>query len=613
MIIPIDEEKVDVDLAPQYDMFERIEAGFESTTDTFVENVLRNRYLDELAGAGKKAGRHFGVRPPEELNKMFTHVEKPFKEPTDYFVAQELNAQALEKKKAMYRASDLGRTEQGFFSATTAGSMIKHMIDPVEAGLDLLFGLGLKNVGMLATKANRFRNMPNIKNIDNISQNLKMGTFSKMNAEGAMVSSYMPKVAKATRALGKEGTYARAVTEGVAANLALEPYNYYSSQRAQMDYTTQDAIISIVGGGVFFPTVIHGAKKGVNLLHGKYEANAVQFKSAVMDVMNDRLPNSGTVRQYFNNIYNTKSITDFNTLRGRYKFSRVSELSQINKQQFFVAARSKVDLDPVAPDHYSFDRDFGGNVIHLTDDPNIAHNMAGNEFSSKTGEVQVYDINAKNLIDGDVGMDTPHAKDIANTIEDPDLKEIFLDATDLKEGFSDIRQYLEMTNQSLKKLDDIHDKLEKQGYDGITYTMQKENGEANANGLVLYKNSDNRKYKTSAKVNKAEVPKLTPKQLQEEQLRQQDPKNEINYNESIDKEVKNAIDNPVDMSEEATIKEHKTKVELIKKNIEQFKKTEYLSPEQKADLEIFEQELKFAEEEESILNELADCLSIRGE
>lgn len=605
MILPIEEEQADVDLSPQYDMFERIEAGFEATTDTFVENVLRNRYLDELEIAGRKAGLHFGVRPPEELNKLFKNVEKPFTKPTDYFAAQEMDQQAAERKKAMYRASNLGQIEQGFFSATTVGGMAKHMIDPVEAGLDLIFGLGIKEIGLMANAANRFKNVRTIKALEGVSEKLKTGTFSKLNAEGSMASKF-------SKAL-PEGSFKRAAAEGVAANLALEPYNYYSSQRAQMDYTTQDAIISVVGGGVFFPAVFTGLKKGVNFLHGKYEAQAVQFKTAVMDVMNDRLPNSGQVRQYFNKIYNNKSITDLNTLRGQYTFKRVSELSKINKQQFFMASKSKIDLDPTAPDHYSFDREFGGDVIHLTDDPNIAHNMAGNEYASKTGEVQVYDISAKNLIDGDVSMDTPHAKDIANTIEDPELRDIFLAAEDVKEGFSSIRDFLEQTNQPLKKLDEIHNKLEKQGYDGITYTMQKESGEANANGLVLYRNSDNRKHKASAKVNRAEVPKLTPKEAQQEILRQEDPKNEINYNESLDQEMKRATDNPVDTTEEAALKEAQEKMELIKENIQQFKNLEDLAPDKKAELEAFELADKFDEDAQPIVDKYVKCLSVRGE
>jgi hypothetical protein len=605
MILPIEEEQADVDLSPQYDMFERIEAGFEATTDTFVENVLRNRYLEELEIAGRKAGPHFGLRPPEELNKLFKNVEKPFTKPTDYFAAQEMDQQAAERKKAMYRASNLGQIEQGFFSATTLGGMVKHMIDPAEAGLDLVFGLGIKELGLMANAANRFKNAKTIKALEGVSEKLKTGTFSKLNAEGSMAS----KISKAL----PEGSFRRAAAEGVATNLALEPYNYYSSQRAQMDYTTQDAIISVVGGGVFFPAVFTGLKKGVNFLHGKYEAQAVQFKTAVMDVMNDRLPNSGQVRQYFNKIYNNKSITDLNTLRGQYRFKRVSELSKINKQQFFMASKSKVDLDPTVRDHYSFDREFGGDVIHLTDDPNIAHNVAGNEYASKTGEVQVYDISAKNLIDGDVSMDTPHAKDIANTIEDPELRDIFLAAEDVKEGFSSVRDFLEQTNQPLKKLDEIHNKLEKQGYDGITYTMQKESGEANANGLVLYRNSDNRKHKASAKVNRAEVPKPTPKEVQQEILRQEDPKNEINYNDSLDQEMKKAVDNPVDTTEEAARKEAQEKMELIKENIEQFKNLEDLAPDKKAELEAFEMANKFDEDAQPIVDKYVKCLSVRGE
>ena len=605
MILPIEEEQADVDLSPQYDMFERIEAGFEATTDTFVENVLRNRYLEELEIAGRKAGPHFGIRPPEELNKIFKNVEKPFTKPTDYFAALEMDQQAAERKKAMYRASNLGQIEQGFFSATTLGGMAKHMLDPAEAGLDLVFGLGIKELGLMANAANRFKNARTIKTLEGVSEKLKTGTFSKLNAEGSMAS----RISKAL----PEGSFKRAAAEGVAANLALEPYNYYSSQRAQMDYTTQDAIISVVGGGVFFPAVFTGLKKGVNFLHGKYEAQAVQFKTAIMDVMNDRLPNSGQVRQYFNKIYNNKSITDLNTLRGQYRFKRVSELNKINKQQFFMASKSKVDLDPTVRDHYSFDREFGGDVIHLTDDPNIAHNVAGNEYASKTGEVQVYDISAKNLIDGDVSMDTPHAKDIANTIEDPELRDIFLAAEDVKEGFSSIRDFLEQENQPLKKLDEIHNKLEKQGYDGITYTMQKESGEANANGLVLYRNSDNRKHKASAKVNRAEVPKLTPKEAQQEILRQEDPKNEINYNESLDQEMKKAVDNPVDTTEEAALKEAQEKMELIKENIEQFKNIEDLAPDKKAELEAFEMANKFDEDAQPIVDKFVKCLSVRGE
>ena len=563
------------DILPNYDVFERIDAAQKlGNTDTFVENHLRDGYLDELQGMKTPEG--FGEIQPEEANKLFPNVEVPFSKPIPYFVAQELDTVGKKRRELNDIISNKGRGSWGGnLAISMAGGAIAHATDPIEAGADILMSLGTGGVGLLLSEVNKARNSAKIATMANMLQ-------SK--------------------------TFTKSIVEGTIANTALEGQNYKSSTRAQFDYGMQDAITSIVGGGILFPTAVHGTMKGIpaayKYMRNKYEANGAAFKTGVGNVLRNILPSSEGVTKYYNKLFNQKSPNaPTDSLRAKFTHSPIDGDEGLRDIDFYVASREKINelnLDDMP--HHTFDTDFGDGVIHMTSDPNKAYNMAGDHLSDSLGEVHAVNISPSKIINADSVIDSDVGFQIRELISDPELRRIYEEAPSIKEGFDNIRDALEISGEDLTKLNDITNKIKELGYDGFRYVMKNELGEDTAHGIALLKGFDNKKYKGSSSVDRQQVPNLDDKEVKEVTANLLSKENEIGYSKALQKELDETKAEPK-LTEETIKATNEKKMKDIENLIEVLEKSEELSPENQAIIKL----LKDQTNEEIVENEVIDA------
>lgn len=537
------------DIAPQYDIFERLDAAIElGRKDTFVVNRLRNNLLDSYEEM--KAPEGFGMIQPEEANKLFTNVEVPFTKPVPYFFAQELDEEARENKKLMNIMSNRGR--DSVTGVSLAGGLIGHALDPVETGSDILIGLSTAGVGSLLSKINKTKNSAKIAFM---AQKLQSKTFTK------------------------------SLVEGVVANVALETENYYSSKRAQRDYGVSDAFISVVGGSIVMPAALHGLPKGGRFLKNKFEAQGLYFKTAVKDFLDGKIPKDGGLRKYYTKLFEEPSNAPVGSIRASHTYKALNDIN-MPERDFYMAARNTdniIDVNTI--EHHTFDSDFGDNVIHLTDDPNKAHNFAGDRLSEQVGSVHNFKINPKKMINGDDITDSRIGKIIKNYF-DEELQEVYSSGKTIKEGLDNVRHYLDENNLDIEPLNALNSSLKNKGFDGYRYTMYNELGDAVSHGAAIFKGMDNTNYVGTAKVIRDQVPDLSEKEAMDHIASVQSKDNDIGYSKSIEEElesvkpVKEMTQDEIDSQDLKTLKD-------IEENIKSMNK-DYLSDADKKFIKVLE-------------------------
>lgn len=505
MPLPLKKRKPTIDFAPNYDIFERLDAAIDlGKTDTTVVNLLRNNYLDNLAGA--KVPEGFGLTSEDDLNKVFTNVEKPFTKPTPYFVAQALDDEARENNKLRNIISNRGREEQGFFSTTTAGGLIAHAMDPIEASVDFLMGLATGGIGNLLSKVNKTKNAAKV---GLMAQKLKSKTFTK------------------------------SLVEGVVANSAIEAHNAYSSKRAQKDYGVQDALISVIGGSVFMPAALYGIPKGGAYLKNKFEAHGLVYKTAVKDFLNSKMPNIDLIKKYYSKLADDPSIAPPDSIRAKYQYSPLDDIN-LRERKLYMAARNSdalIDVDNVG--HHTFDSDFGDNVLHMTDDPNKAYNFAGDHLSSTNGVVHEFSVDPKRMINADDTIDSEVGEIIFNNLPE-ELRDIYTGQTSIKQGLDEIRLHLETENLDLKVMNDLNEALKSQGFDGFRYTMKNTTGDATGHGVAIFKGMDNKKYNGTSAVDRTQVPNISQEDATNHMELVNSKENDLGYSPVLKEEVEKA-------------------------------------------------------------------------
>lgn len=571
MPLPLAKIQAVDDVTPDYDVFERLGAAYDlGKQDTFISNYLRNDYLDELEETTGKL-KDFGVTSPEELNKTFTNVEKPFTKPTPYFVAQAIDEEAAETKRLQAIVSNNGRING--WGTSLLGGLAAHATDPVEFGADVLIGVATAGIGTYISKINQTKN----------------------SAKYALMASKL-----------QEGTFTKSVVEGVVANTALEPHNYYSSKRAQKDYSANDAFISVMGGALAFPSFIHGGKYAMN----KVGAQGAMLKANIKNFLDGKLPETGPIRKYYDKLLNEPSKAPADSIRANWKFKKFDELD-MNEASFYVSAKNtEADLDIDTLDHNIYDMDFGDNVIHMIDDPNKAYNLAGDKFNESTGSVHSFKINPKNIINADDSIDSDVGKLILNSLDD-ELREVFDGSASIREGFEDIRKFLELKDEDLSRLNKLNDDLKAQGYDGYRYTFKNNFGEDSANGIALFKGLDNKKYEGSSKVDRKQVPDISEKDVAEYIQKMHSKESDIGHSTVLDQEVETAKKVP-DVTDDDLLTNNMNELKNIEENLKKIDK-KYLNEADKKFLDALEKTASDEATEAKMTQEYIDCLLKLGE
>lgn len=516
--------------APEYNITERIGAAFDlGMKDIFTSRKYRDNIYDELESKDP-----IGITQPAELNEKFQDVEMPFTKPTSYLLANEINEEAKEKKRLMNIISNNGKSDS--FGISLLGGLAAHATDPVEAGVDILIGLSTAG----------------------------LGTVAKYGAKAGKIGLKSAKMLNRTNELIKANKLTASMVEGVAANAALEPYFFKSSVRSQEDYTVNDALISVVGGGMVFPAAAFGLAKGGRIISDNAPWMGQAIKGAMGQMAAGKKINLDAIIELRNN--HLKGISDVpaDSIRSGYKFTKLEDVD-INQKKFYVSttqSKKKIQYS----DHHPIGDYMGDEGVHITDNPNIANQYANDPLQDAVGGIHEVNLNEANLFNINQAIETPEGTNIKSILKeiDPELAEAFGDARTIKEGLDNLKTQAEFnkldTNQVLKQ---VHNSIKEQGYNG---TIHSEDGIANH--AYIYdeqslKHSESFKADTKAKpkVNNEKIVKAKDDLLNNN-------KNDFFHNEFSQKDIDETPDlSPADF-ERATIEQVKLEQNNIKEMVD---------------------------------------------
>lgn len=363
--------------------------------DTFTANWARNTALDEMESRGGPK------MSPDELNKKYPNVEKPWTQPTSELVAFHLNEEGAQRNKLKQAMSEAPGS--GFYKGTVNFSqgLLAHAMDPVE------FGVGAFAAPIISGAA---------------------GSVAARTAGGLSAAASV--VAKGT-GLGFD------VAEGIIGNAALEPYQYSSAQRAQVDYSVSDSIISTIGGGAAFPLLKFGGVKAFSGLKNLPASTTLTaIKNGLGQIYSGKKPDISLARDTFDEIKfgGPKEGTVTGKVRSDYTFAPKTT-EEFKSSPVFMASKQAGTLEGGTKIVSS--ESFGEGGLYGTDNPHHANATAahsldtdgpnGDIFQARLDDLNLLDITSKN-------------KELIESLELPDdLKALVGDAQTIKEALDNIK------------------------------------------------------------------------------------------------------------------------------------------------------------------------------
>lgn len=406
--------------------FGTFEAAYElATMDTFVSGVARNTVLDDFDSPDAKK------ISPEELNSKYPFVEKPFTKPMSEVAAYHLNEEA-KKRYALQQAISNGPKGSLYNQAVTLGAgIVAHALDPVEFGVGAFAGMGLSAIGTSVAASAK-------------SYGIVKSAAQAMSGGGT--------------AFGRFGAEA---VEGVVGNLALEPFMYNQSNRAMVDYSLDDAFISVIGGGIAAPAAMYGLRKSWGgLMNKSKSATGLAAKLAVGQVQEGLSPNVDLVAKAYDDYTfgNPPDTATIGEVRSNYVFKPL-DTNKVNEQVFYIAG-NKEDGRVIG--------DFFGEGLYATDNPNFANNLAANPLEEFAVDVREVKLTDSKVLDGNA-PNIELLKAINDSISNTKLKNILENSTTIKEAWQKIRNRvdIDLTDSDAKMFIQA---IQQNGFDGISMT-----------------------------------------------------------------------------------------------------------------------------------------------
>jgi hypothetical protein len=442
MALPIQQEFAE-DSGPQIGTFD---AAYDlAMMDTFVSGVARSG-IDFLGIEGslsqleKTTSKVLSV---EEANNLYPNVEKPFSQPINEAVAFQLNEEGKKRQLLQQKIAD-GPGGSFYKGAVNLGAgLVAHALDPVEFGVGAFAGMGIGKLGQIAA-AGRF-------------------------GQGAVATGQV---------LSKGGFIAEA-TEGILGNALLEPAMYAQSQEAQLDYTIQDAFVSIVGGGLAAPSAIYGIKAGFNQLR-KISPNSFGLgqKASIGQLHDGKVPNVDSIKESYDELLYAEPPKDAikGPVRSEYSFEQV-DIPSIKQRPMYASPVQHGAMDTGT----RVVGEYHGDGIYLTDNPNIANNAAVHSMEEAQSNVHEFNINELNLVDADL----PN-RELLDSLQLPtEVRDILYEVESIKDAQTYIRNAIDEGLLDDSDFDFFMTAIKDSGIEGLKF----EDSAKGHNSLFVFKDS----------------------------------------------------------------------------------------------------------------------------
>jgi hypothetical protein len=536
------------------------EAAHElATMDTFVSNWARNSALEDLESRGGQK------LPPEALNEKYKDVEVPFSTPMSELAAYHLNEEGAKRRKLKEAIASAPGSD--FYKGTVnfAQGILAHAMDPVEFGVGAAAGWSFQAAGWV------------------------------------MARSASAGIARTTgQMLSKQG-FAFDAIEGVAGNLALEPYMYDSAQKAQTDYSVADAAMSVLGGGLAFPALKYAGGKSVDLIKKLPESTfANTVKSGLGQLYAGKKPDVEIVKETFDELAYGKPATPTaevpgTSVKGPDYAYEPRTAGELKTQTVYAASRQAGTLDhgsrPVG------DLRFGDDGLYITDNPNAANNLAAHPLDTDgpAGDVFSARIDDANLLD----LDLADREVLENLGLKDDLLQLVDEADDVNTAYQMLVEHADETGDD-SALKEFMGTLREQGYDGFKYSDDVQGH----NSAYIFPES---KHKVVSNGMTPSDPKAVP-QMNKEKLgkyadKMQSRESELHFDEQTQKEFDSFAEQPSDAAKMAqeTLDE---KMAILS----EMEKTEVLDADDLAAFNKIKEMKKNGDQIVKVIEDFANCL-----
>lgn len=537
-----------------------------ASMDTFMGGLARDTALDDMGGK---------ILSPADLNEKYTDVQTPFNQPMSEVAAFHLNEEG-KKRNALSRKIQEGPRGSTYNAAVNIGAgIVAHALDPVEFGVGAFTGMGLTAIGASVAK--------------------HAGVAAMLGSKGAM-----PLFEAANFLATKGGNKGLAgvafdMAEGVIGNAALEPAMYAQQKRAQLDYSLEDAFVSVIGGGIAAPAAMFGIKKTWGGLFNKSNAaTGLAVKTAVGQVQEGIRPDVSLVNKAHDNfIFNEppKGVK-LGEVRGDYRFQPV-DVSKVSERSFFVAG---------IPEDKRVIGEFFGDGTYATDNPNFANNLAAHPMEDVHVDVREIRLSPEAKI-LDASLPNKEMLDsFVTSLEDGPLKSAIKDAQSLGEAWTKIRNRIDMdlTDADANRLLGA---VKSAGYDGIAMSDDVHGH----NTLHVFPESHAKMVEVGQfQPDSSAVPRMNETDLANVQSSLRTPENQLGFDMETHKATKDFILDESMKSKDVNALKADTEARL--KSFEELAERGLLDEDSRKELEAIRESHQTVDERESLISDYADCL-----
>lgn len=387
---------------------------------------------------------------PEELNKKFPKMPKPFTEPMNLSVAKLIHGNNMVRQELQERVNAGPQDGPGGFLNKWGAGLLAHALDPLETAAGFVVGMALPVVagGTAVGKA--------------------LGIPSKLAIEAAKATGTA--IPKAT--IGQ--SVARLTVEGTLQNTLNIPLDVYSSRLEQRDFNVEEALVGAVGAAAGF-SVLHGAIKlgsnRLNRLLGRVSPAHTEMiqKTAIAQTLDGKKIEVEPILK--------EVISDTNYPKSDF----IKIPNESLHEATFYSPKEMVTKDITHPSAAISD-DYG-NGIYFTDDQKVANGAAARKLNENDGSIIQGKIKDANLLD----LDSPITDQfMLDSIKESGLK--------VKDGFTG-KDYFNLVHDAIEEkklpadfLETLKEKARANGIDGYRFTVNEMGGMPHAehNGVFLF-------------------------------------------------------------------------------------------------------------------------------
>jgi len=435
------------DVPFQATLGQSIEASYDlasmDTTTNSIANLIVQRKLDEQG---------YKKLQPDELNKMFPGMAEPFNEPMSQVQAEIISERNQERQRLNFLA---GSGPQGFGNDALrfGAAMARHSIDPTDA----ILGLGVGKLLSLAVRGSKLA-----------------AAFGKTATRGQRL--------------------AVDIGEGVAGNVAAEPFVYYSNRRDHQEYTAEQSFVNAVSGAVGFAALKHGVGKGIDILKRMGpESYAAHLRAAGSHAVEGK-------RIDVDSFVNTKAVELGGDGVG-YTHVKKGDV-ELSSAPVYIGSKintNNIDLVETSPlSKYT------GDGIYITDNKQVANNVASSSFEGGSGGVLEVNLKDVKTVDLDIAPDVELRARIQEATE-IEMK----DGQTLGQYIDDIRG-----EDDGARLTALNEALQSQGVDGYRWTGDNFEGVSHAaNNQMMLFNKDKLEVGSRESGKISEVSRLSDEKL----------------------------------------------------------------------------------------------------